>query len=246
MQDAPPNHLRMMEPPSDEEIDELESFLLSDATSDETMTLDTLDGYLTAIVVGPTTLVPSQWLSGIWGAGDEHAPGFETTEQAQHIMELILRHMNGIVGSLEHDPDMFEPFFDVRTYRAREYLDGEMWAYGFMEGIALCRKDWQPLFEDARGREALRPLRLLGARDTTPEEQLLVKTPQQREELSQAIPASIAAIYRFWLPHREAMHQREIGAAARRGEPKVGRNNPCPCGSGKKFKKCCGEAKPLH
>ena len=25
-----------------------------------------------------------------------------------------------------------------------------------------------------------------------------------------------------------------------RTEPKVGRNDPCPCGSGKKFKKCCG------
>ncbi|MCM2323466.1 MAG: YchJ family metal-binding protein [Oligoflexia bacterium] len=25
----------------------------------------------------------------------------------------------------------------------------------------------------------------------------------------------------------------------RRAEPKVGRNDPCPCGSGKKFKKCC-------
>jgi uncharacterized protein YchJ len=24
-----------------------------------------------------------------------------------------------------------------------------------------------------------------------------------------------------------------------RSEPKVGRNNPCPCGSGKKYKKCC-------
>ena len=27
----------------------------------------------------------------------------------------------------------------------------------------------------------------------------------------------------------------------RRGEPKIGRNEPCPCGSGKKFKKCCIE-----
>lgn len=28
---------------------------------------------------------------------------------------------------------------------------------------------------------------------------------------------------------------------------KIGRNNPCPCGSGKKFKKCCeGQAAPLH
>ena len=28
----------------------------------------------------------------------------------------------------------------------------------------------------------------------------------------------------------------------RRETPKVGRNDPCPCGSGKKFKKCCGKA----
>jgi uncharacterized protein YecA (UPF0149 family) len=27
-----------------------------------------------------------------------------------------------------------------------------------------------------------------------------------------------------------------------RGEPKVGRNEPCPCGSGKKYKRCCGVA----
>ena len=27
---------------------------------------------------------------------------------------------------------------------------------------------------------------------------------------------------------------------AKRSEPKVGRNAPCPCGSGKKYKKCCG------
>jgi len=26
----------------------------------------------------------------------------------------------------------------------------------------------------------------------------------------------------------------------RREKPKVGRNDPCPCGSGKKYKKCCG------
>jgi preprotein translocase subunit SecA len=26
-----------------------------------------------------------------------------------------------------------------------------------------------------------------------------------------------------------------------RSGPKVGRNDPCPCGSGKKFKQCCGK-----
>jgi SEC-C motif domain protein len=31
-----------------------------------------------------------------------------------------------------------------------------------------------------------------------------------------------------------------IPKTATRGEPKVGRNDPCPCGSGKKYKRCCG------
>ena len=46
--------------------------------------------------------------------------------------------------------------------------------------------------------------------------------------------------------------QREISAAAvggeqtkkapvvRKASEKIGRNDPCPCGSGKKYKKCCG------
>ena len=32
------------------------------------------------------------------------------------------------------------------------------------------------------------------------------------------------------------------GVPFRRPEPKIGRNDPCPCGSGKKYKKCCGAA----
>lgn len=32
------------------------------------------------------------------------------------------------------------------------------------------------------------------------------------------------------------------GQTVRYEKPKVGRNDPCPCGSGKKYKKCCGAA----
>jgi uncharacterized protein YecA (UPF0149 family) len=41
---------------------------------------------------------------------------------------------------------------------------------------------------------------------------------------------------------REAQHSPTAGppSTVRRTAPKVGRNDPCPCGSGKKFKKCCG------
>jgi uncharacterized protein YecA (UPF0149 family) len=42
-----------------------------------------------------------------------------------------------------------------------------------------------------------------------------------------------------WLPgHRPTAEV--MTTPVKRPEPKVGRNGPCPCGSGKKYKKCCG------
>ncbi|MCL0091229.1 SEC-C metal-binding domain-containing protein [Dehalococcoidia bacterium] len=35
-------------------------------------------------------------------------------------------------------------------------------------------------------------------------------------------------------------HEADTRHEVAEAKPKVGRNDPCPCGSGKKFKKCCG------
>lgn len=242
------NPMRMMAPLSDEELDELDQFLMSDEVSDEAMMLDMLDGYLTALVVGPTTLQPSKWLPGIWGSTEEDAPHFQTGEQGQHILDLILRHYNGIIWSLQADADAFEPMFHETTYPddPRVYVDGEAWAHGFMQGIELSQQDWQPLFEDAQGQAWIRSIYLLGANHVSQEEEELMRWPAQREELAKAIPAGVAAIYRYWLPYRKAVHERQIATTIQRATPKIGRNDPCPCGSGKKFKKCCGAAADLH
>ena len=43
----------------------------------------------------------------------------------------------------------------------------------------------------------------------------------------------------------EALPEQEVPVQItyRREEPKIGRNDPCPCGSGKKYKNCCGKAR---
>ncbi|WP_268760350.1 UPF0149 family protein [Caballeronia mineralivorans] len=79
-------------------MEELDQFLMSDLVSDETLMLDSLDGYLTAIAIGPITLMPSEWLPGIWGPEPDDAPEFESMEQAQRVMNLIVRHFNSIIA----------------------------------------------------------------------------------------------------------------------------------------------------
>jgi len=44
------------------------------------------------------------------------------------------------------------------------------------------------------------------------------------------------------MPHRrEDPHEQERAVPYKREAPRVGRNDPCPCGSGKKYKRCCGK-----
>ena len=39
---------------------------------------------------------------------------------------------------------------------------------------------------------------------------------------------------------REIVKEYKASKTVRRAAPKIGRNDPCPCGSGKKYKHCCG------
>ena len=225
---------------SDTEMDELDSFLMSDATSNEVMLLDCLDGFLTAVASGPVMLTQSEWLPRVWGPSESDAPTFASDAQAEKIIGLITRHLNAIVWNLQQEPDHFEPVFDLQVYMddEREYVDGEMWAHGYMTGIAMQRDSWKALFESKHGIEVLQPIRLLGSADISAEEEELIATPAQREELSKPIPASVAWIYKFWAPQRAAA-ERTTGKTAAPENQKISRNAPCICGSGRKYKKCC-------
>jgi uncharacterized protein len=232
----------------DDELEELGAFLISDATSDATLTLSSLDGYLTALVIGPTSVMPSQWLPRIWGESDDDAPEFESMAQAQRILGLIMRHMNGIVGQFQSDPNLFEPIVDMYSEDGVEYVDGETWALGFMRGVELAQADWRPFFESPEFIEAWTPLHLLGSEAATDEELDLIATPALRHELTNQLTGSLAKIHAFWLPWRDMAHAESTLATTplRRTQPKVGRNDPCPCGSGIKYKKCCGAPATKH
>ncbi len=226
---------------SEKEMDELDSFLMSDATTNEVMMLDCLDGFLTAIASGPAMPKPSEWIPRVWGPTAADAPTFASAAQAERITDLMTRHLNAIVWSLQQDAEHFEPVFDLQVYEGdeREYMDGEMWAHGFMTGIDMQRDSWQALFESKHGPVALRPIYLLGSPEITEAEEALVETPVQREELSKQIPASIGWIYKFWAPQRRTADSAS-GKAVANENPKISRNAPCICGSGRKYKKCCG------
>ncbi|MFG6440219.1 UPF0149 family protein [Roseateles sp. LKC17W] len=234
----------MMTPLSDDELGELDAFLL-DSDTDEGMRLDMLDGFLHALAIGPETVMPSRWLPLVWRRADgAMLPVVESLDEANHLIGLVMRHFNSIVRGFEQRPPMVEPCWGTTQYGdLGEYEDAEAWAYGFDEGVKLSRPAWQPLLDDAEASRWYRPIGLLGADEFSDDQDALTRTPEQREALAAQIEESLLRLHAFWLPLRQAVAERE---QARRLSGKVGRNEPCPCGSGKKFKKCCGAPSELH
>lgn len=52
---------------SNEELDQLDNYLMSEATPEETMDLEMLDGFLVALAIGPDSTPIEQWLPEVFG-----------------------------------------------------------------------------------------------------------------------------------------------------------------------------------
>jgi uncharacterized protein len=70
---------------------------------------------------------------------------------------------------------------------------------------------------------------------------------QQREKLLVGAAAGVMNIYKYFQRQYSAPAESldPTGSTYHRISPKTGRNELCPCGSGKKFKHCCGKV-TLH
>ena len=115
---------------------------------------------------------------------------------------------------------------------------------GFMLGVGLKKEDWTALVvDDDEHATLLAPMLVFGVEGALDKVLASNANPgMARNKLAATIPIAVAGIYAYWLLRR---HQRSPGLAPGRfyvGGGKIARNEPCPCGSGKKYKKCCGSA----
>jgi uncharacterized protein len=223
-------------PLSEAELDRLAEFLSSNKNPDA-LTLEGLDGLFCALIASPERVLPSQYLPMIWGGelADENA--FASEEEANATISLVLRHWNAILAELEGD-GVHPPLVEERGV---DGIVGRAWARGFMRGVSLAHDAWNELFQsELEGHLIAIPL-VAGEIDPAwPEEPL---TPAGNDELLISMGAGFLRSYRHFAAARRAVDRglREE-MTYRRAAPKTGRNDPCPCGSGQKYKRCCGVA----
>jgi uncharacterized protein len=215
---------------TDPELTWLDGFLGSRQVPETTMSLEMLDGYLTALVIGPDRVGPAEYFGRIWGPDGEAGPVWDSDEQAAHFAQLVGKLAAGIAEMAESgDP------IDPLLLEVDDEASGADWAQGFEEGMGLRAKSWEPLFRNPTGaRLGMAIVSLTGQSDEHFETEM---TPEIRAEVLEELPVMLQTIATFWREGASALPGHRPARSV-----KVGRNETCPCGSGKKYKKCCGSA----
>jgi len=222
------------------ERDELES-LMESRSPDGAMgaSITRLHGFLTNIVSGPPVR-PSEWIPQVFDGPDERA--WETIEQARGAMGLLMRFYNEVVANLRREDDRFAVMID-RIGEGADALDlVDDWARGYVHGIALRRNEWKVALDDEELSPCFDPIYTLadfGDRCPDP-----IDEPKAYQGLVHQVPDCVVEIYEWWRDRFEE-DAHVYGKPVRRVQPKISPNAPCPCGSGRKYKRCCSPLRAL-
>ncbi|NTV95320.1 MAG: UPF0149 family protein [Thiobacillus sp.] len=222
------------------EFDELDAFLMAEGRPRAIMDIAMLDGFVTALLTGPNTILPSRWLPEVWGETADEPMVFDSTAQSERMVDLVMRLYGARALDLREGADLYDPVVYTREEDGKTVSVIDEWCTGFMRGVQMDPTGWDPLFQSEEDAALMMPMILYGTETGVEQLNQNESLRARHQNLADALGICVIGIRDYWLPQRKA------GATVRRTEPKVGRNDPCPCGSGKKFKKCCGGPDRLH
>jgi uncharacterized protein len=144
---AVPHSRPMLEP------GELEAFLLTCRPTVPVLSVDGLDGYLTALLIGPKFIDPRLWLSRLLG---EQALLAEADTRDHLAVQAIVAHYNRLSVTLSDCPDQYRPMFKPHRNGG---VDTLFWWLGFTAGIELDRRNWKRVTDPRQpGRVLFEPI----------------------------------------------------------------------------------------
>jgi yecA family protein len=142
---------------SDDDFEQLEAWLQRRRTG--IFDIVVLEGFLTAVVIGPNTISPMLWLPKVWGKGK---PQFKDLEELNRFVALVMGLYNEIAGCFEQDPAAFKPSFYERPLNDETVIIVDEWCEGFIKGMRVDTEGWKPLKRERR--DLLKPMELFGTR----------------------------------------------------------------------------------
>jgi uncharacterized protein len=233
----------------DTELDRLGD-LLNALPDERAMNLEEMDGFFSALHCAPAMPPMGQVIELVLGGTTEGGAGqadaSASAEDVAEIMSLAMRHWNaigaGLARGLERSVD--EVHVPLLFEDEAGLVAGNDWARGFWRATLFNIEPWRTMMSEPQGGQAMGAIAALAfEHDPDPSRRLMKIEPGQREEFVLALSAGLHIAYRCFAPQRRAAAQAVRAANTLvRDESKVGRNDLCPCGSGRKYKRCHGAA----
>jgi uncharacterized protein len=220
---------------------------------DDAFNREELHGFLFGLAILPELIRPSEWLPIAFG---EEMMEFENEAEAEELMRYLFIICNRFYSE-NHDGKLFFPF-NMDALKTGELGRIRDWTYGLYQAMLLRYEIWEfdsrdeatLTEEDQEIVTSLGIIISIAAPESIPE--VFNKTEHDPETndsdleleatLFALLPDAVATVqeYAKSMSEEQGAFPEPFTHSHQGIVEKIGRNDPCPCGSGKKYKKCCG------
>jgi yecA family protein len=207
-----------------------------------------LQGFITAIICAPRPTFPADWVSALF---DIYGLELTQEEDWSELMIALIKLNNHLADAFDNDAALLP-----EVYNLDDYTPGtspmELWCDGFLQGFMLDEDDWFDLDDEDTEEEVGSCAAIISALAMRELEDKSLPPDEFREKMEMTqvfLPKAVITLYEMARSEHYA-HLNEpfdnllddafgIETPQPVVSAKIGRNEPCPCGSGKKYKKCC-------
>lgn len=231
-----------------DQAEKLKCFLAAPERPKGTMDYDELAGFLFAIRCAPEAVMPSEWMPVV---SDDQEPEYRSEQEFQEKVGAILSLYNAVANGTGADQPRLPPGCqiddDPMANFGPEAVLGR-WATGFVRGHTWLEDAWEVDLPDGIEEELSTSVITLSFFANRQLAEALYTEAHQNEITSEEdksfeeFTARILRLFPVAMANYAAIGSsiwQALMKLEQLRESAPGRNDPCPCGSGKKYKKCC-------
>ena len=224
----------------------LRAFLEDSRRPAGTLRYHELQGFLFAVASSPELVEPSEWMPIVYG---DVQPEYASIDEARVVIGELMALYNAVNSAIVTGRGALPPDCTFRN-ELLENLDAaspvSQWSRGFLQGHQWLEDVWDayvPSELDDEFAAMLMTLSFFASKDIA--EAFCAETEAKNlaelaATIKRMLPTAAAEYAHLGRTIHQVVHESEPAAQSRNA--KIGRNEPCPCGSGRKYKRCCGAA----
>jgi uncharacterized protein len=218
-------------------LDRLDDLLHALPFENMPMSLSELDGFLTGVLACPVMIAPSEWLPQVWSETGEAQLFDQRT--AEETISAVMEHYNSVATAITSSL-WVNPIYEIDS-NSDETL-WESWVAGFTRALMLRPDAWEDLMERADEETQTSLTFLVALQDINVGKSTLADDVIDEIDLEapDLVPNCVATILHQSRPELAGTVAANLPSMPHKSDPRPERNDPCSCGSGRKYKQCCG------